>query len=312
MYQGICGNQCSDRRTDPRNCGQCGISCPAATASCAAFYCLNQWATWPMPNSADVGLPNPQSYDTSTPGIVIDNVTGLTWQKTLNGTLYAWSSAKRYCDDLGLAGFTDWRLPSRIELVSLSDFMAPNVPIDGVGFPGTPPGWFWSSSAQADYFDSRDGGWIVNFSTYAGAQPSRPDFIGYVRCVRGGSGSQPAEHYTIKDGLVHDNGTGLTWQQSIAPGTYNWNDAGAYCRSLADGGGAFRLPTLNELQTIVDETAYTPSINTVAFPNTPLEYFWTSSLVPGRSSAFVVNFDRGYTDANQDATQNQYRARCVR
>ena len=67
-----------------------------------------------------------------------------------------------------------------------------------------------------------------------------------------------------------------------------------------------------ELQTIVDETAYTPSINTVAFPNTPLEYFWTSSLVPGRSSAFVVNFDRGYTDANQDATQNQYRARCVR
>ena len=33
------------------------------------------WARWPMPNPTTAGLPNPQSYDTTTPGVVVDNVT---------------------------------------------------------------------------------------------------------------------------------------------------------------------------------------------------------------------------------------------
>ena len=41
-----------------------------------------QWATWPMPNSA-AGLPNPQSFDVSGDEVAADRVTGLMWQRKL-------------------------------------------------------------------------------------------------------------------------------------------------------------------------------------------------------------------------------------
>ena len=78
------------------------------------------FANWPMPNPASAGLPNPSSYDTSIAGVVRDNVTGLMWQQTdvLTGDITTLSGAAAYCSALRLGGFTDWRLPSRIEIVS--------------------------------------------------------------------------------------------------------------------------------------------------------------------------------------------------
>ncbi len=80
------------------------------------------WALWPMPNPASAGLPHPAQYDTSKAGVVLDKVTGLTWQATVSTSTYAWADAKAYCASLSLGGFKDWRLPSRIELVSIVDF----------------------------------------------------------------------------------------------------------------------------------------------------------------------------------------------
>ncbi len=144
-----------------------------------------EWAQWPMPNPAGVGLPNPVSYDTSTPGIVLDRVTGLVWQRAVDPNSYTWDanagvgSAQFYCKSLVLAG-GGWRLPSAIELASLVDFTRPSPAIDPNAFPTTPADYFWTSSPAASLPVSA---WDVTFNT--GATSS--DGVGSarrVRCVR--------------------------------------------------------------------------------------------------------------------------------
>jgi hypothetical protein len=132
-----------------------------------------------MPNPASATLPNPASY-TVEGDTVKDNVTGLVWQRTVPTQTYDWAGAKAYCASLSLGGLTEWRLPSRIELVSLVDFTKFDPSIDTTAFPSTPSSVFWSSSPVAVY----GGAWYVDFhdgGTYSGGASSH---YHAVRCVR--------------------------------------------------------------------------------------------------------------------------------
>lgn len=67
-----------------------------------------------------------------------------------------------------------WRLPDIKELSSLSDVACPNLVIDQVAFPSTPPVWYLSASTNSnEYRDEYGGvhwglpwgwGWGVDFS----------------------------------------------------------------------------------------------------------------------------------------------------
>jgi hypothetical protein len=117
-----------------------------------------------MPNPASAGLPHPASYDTTTPGVVRDQVTGLIWQAAVSATAaYTWLGAKNYCAKLVLAGFSDWRLPSRIELTSLVDFTiaSPGPVLDASAFPGAPNTTFWTASIEVPY--GTDRAWYIQF-----------------------------------------------------------------------------------------------------------------------------------------------------
>jgi hypothetical protein len=130
-----------------------------------------------MPNPASTGLPNPASYTTNGDGTVTDNVTGLIWQGTVDSGSYTQAQAATYCASLGGA----WRLPTRVELVSLVDFTVfPGLTINQVYFPNTPGAAFWTSSAAAGASDYR---WIVAFDSGIASI----DTVGSnynVRCVR--------------------------------------------------------------------------------------------------------------------------------
>lgn len=107
----------------------------------------------------------------------------------------------------------------------------------------------------------------------------------------------PPGRYTFpQTGTVYDTKTKLTWQQSVDPGPYDLPGATSYCMSLGLAGGTWRVPTVKELLTIVDVTIIgTPTIDTVAFPKTPVEYFWSSTLIADGTTAWSVNFGTGNT-----------------
>lgn len=55
-------------------------------------------------------------------GTITDRATGLMWQQEDSGTGMDWEHALAYCEDLSLAGHSDWRLPSAKELESIVDY----------------------------------------------------------------------------------------------------------------------------------------------------------------------------------------------
>jgi hypothetical protein len=107
-----------------------------------------------MPNPPGLGLPNEHSYDTASPGIVVDRITCLIWERAVDPTSYTLAQAGLYCDGLVLAGYDDWRLPTFIELLSIVDYTRPAPTIDPTAFPNTPAEGFWVSTSKVLSFMS--------------------------------------------------------------------------------------------------------------------------------------------------------------
>ncbi len=94
---------------------------------------------------------------------------------------------------------------------------------------------------------------------------------------------------------VLDTSTGLEWQAIPFADSMKHADAVQACAELRLGGhDDWRLPTRTELLTLVDDTRYSPAIDTDAFPDTPSTWFWTSTpYARDDSYAWIVDFGLG-------------------
>ena len=178
-----------------------GCSSWSATTTCATDQACQRlpvpscfdprWAQWIEPNcSVDVakGAPHPTHYTDGGDGTVVDDVTHLMWQKTIDGSNtspppeYGLPTALGYCGSLRLAGYDDWRLPSAVELQSIVDYGHSAPSIDSTVFPNTPAAVFWTSTAMVNPVGWS---WIVIFDDARTTQArSSDETYSYVRCVR--------------------------------------------------------------------------------------------------------------------------------
>ncbi|MBM2838631.1 MAG: Fibronectin, type domain protein, partial [Deltaproteobacteria bacterium] len=105
-----------------------------------------------------VAWPSPRFTVDGTGLCVTDNLTGLMWVKTRDGTMRTWQQALDYANNLTLCGYTDWRLPNRKELRSLIDY-SQSTPALPSGHPfGGGTGYWWSSST---YTTDTNYAWVV-------------------------------------------------------------------------------------------------------------------------------------------------------
>jgi hypothetical protein len=77
------------------------------------------------------------------------------------------------------------------------------------------------------------------------------------------------------------------------------------------GSGDWRLPTVEELQTIVEYQVFNPAVNSNAFPNTPPSAFWSSSEAAYDAFyAWTIHFANGFS--NWRHKRQRFEVRLVR
>lgn len=110
------------------------------------------------------------------------------------------------------------------------------------------------------------------------------------------------------ESVVTDSETGLVWEYDYATDK-DWQQAKDYCEALVYAGyDDWRLPTMEELRTLVNKNLSGPASD---FPDIPATRFWSSTTCDEYpANAWGVNFYLG--DEFNYYKTTAYYARCVR
>jgi len=228
-------------------------------------------------------------------------------------------------------GYNDWRLPNRNELRSLISYQTrkPALP-DGHPFLHVFLGWYWSSTTSALHpayawsihlegarmFYGRKDQYQL-FWPVRGAGNSMLPATGQQQCfdVLGrvidcsGTGQDGALHmgsrwpqprFTEQVNGIFDRLTGLTWARhgDLTGGPISWQQALdavlEWKKSGTDSLSPWRLPTINELLSLVDCSTHTPALP-LGHPFTGIQSgYWSSTTSFFETNwAWVLYLDKG-------------------
>jgi len=270
-------------------------------------------------NDYNINVP---SYTDNGNGTITDNVTGLMWQK-VDGGEKTFENAITYCDNLVLAGYSDWRLPTPLESFSIMNLQNSNPAINTTYFSSpTTPGadYWWTSTVQAGdatkVWCTNAGGGIGN-KPKAETMSAGGSFKYNARAVR--TVTTPTtiiNHFTDNgDGTITDNLTQLVWQKIPNANVVTWEEAISYSEGLTVGSNSdWRLPNIKELQSITNELTTNPSVFSPYFSNLGVHNYWSSTtLKPNTqhpSSAWYWNTQFGITAYGAKTSTNY--VLCVR
>lgn len=254
---------------------------------------------------------NPMSFTISDDDkIVIDNNTGLMWERHLN---WKWEKtvlpkgewrpqdvfgykdgeprrrpyheAVQYCKQLKLSGYDDWRMPNMKEGHTIAHYAAARPTIHMKYFkdvhPGLPKygdrgkGGMWAGPIGPDHNNS---GWHLGFID--------GHFMGYprggyktIRCVRADNngGYFLPELVENGDGTVTEKVAQLMWVQKVESGLLGWEESLQYCEDLNYAGHKdWKLPSNKEITSIVDLRKQKPALDVTIFPDTDYKaYYWS-------------------------------------
>jgi len=258
---------------------------------------------------------NAPSYTDNDDGTVTDNVTGLIWQQSADtdgdGDIDAadklsYEAAGTYCENLSLAGYDDWQLPTIKQLYSLIDFGG----LDPSGYEGADTSGL-VPFIDTDYFDFAYGDTDANERIIDAQYASSTIYVGdgieqllfgvnfadgrikgyglsmrgqdktfAVLCTRENSSYGLNDFLDNGDGTITDNATGLMWAQNDSAAGLIWEEALAWVetQNAANylGYNDWRLPNAKELQSILDysrspdttdSAAIDPLFNATSFTN---------------------------------------------
>ncbi|WP_051694116.1 DUF1566 domain-containing protein [Desulfohalovibrio reitneri] len=233
------------------------------------------------------GLPWPEPRFTEAgDGLVRDELTGLIWPRSANPLDFpmSWADALervRQWNDSTHLGRDDWRLPNRRELRSLVSHGArkPALP-GGHPFENVFLGWHWTSTTSAmspEYawnvhleggrmFYSRKTedrlAWPVAGESRVLPRTGQTECFdpegNVIACIGTGQDGELRRGVEVLDQL-----TGLVWKTNadMAGSLLSWEQAlEAVAMLRTQSGLPWRLPTINELESLVDASSHSPAL----------------------------------------------------
>ena len=298
----------------------------------------------PDSDDSDTTNENPSNLPECSPTSAVpcfDSATGLIWSGQSAEKMH-WADAVNYCKNLNDGGYSDWRLPSEEVLGSLVQNCN-----NSSGCEGDTDGKY-SKFGDIVFLWSSTGGSSTALGIYffnSEAQWKSVDESFNVRCVRG-------DYYPVvsvecsptSSTPCKDSSSGLIW--SARSGGYMvWNDAINQCDNLLEGYYTdWRLPTISELRTLIQNCSKTETGGTCGVTdeclsysecrnddcggctydeNNPVQYskfgdeswFWSSSTRSDNAYyAWYVDFKYGHGHVGYGNKTNDYYlyVRCVR
>ncbi|MFW6324812.1 MAG: DUF1566 domain-containing protein [Desulfovibrionales bacterium] len=248
-------------------------------------------------------------------GRVTDLLTGLMWPQSANLFEFpvTWDEALaaiKTANRENLLGYEDWRLPNRRELRSLISHGAkkPALPVDHP-FTNVYLTWYWTSTSAAIapgyawyvhmeggrmFYGKKDGYsllWPVRGETAVlPATGQRQCFAvsGHpVECPGTGQDGEvqsglpwPSPRFERHSRGVRDCLTGLIWHPDadFSQKLLTWEEALAEIHALNDqGASTWRLPNINELESLVDASTHSPALPVDHPFMNPRDGYWSST-----------------------------------
>ncbi|MHB8254138.1 MAG: Lcl C-terminal domain-containing protein [Acidiferrobacter sp.] len=235
------------------------------------------------------GIPWPTQRFVGIGEVIIDQLTDLTWLRDANRAEYpmTWVEALAFVATLNNGRFLDygdWRLPNRRELLSILSRQTrkPALP-ENHPFLHVFSNWYWSSTSAAPspahawcahmegarlFYGGKDQSYMV--WPVRGQSRVLP-VTGQTRCFDeagrevpcAGSGQDgdhkmglawPKPRFALSGDDVLDKLTALRWRRCahLTHATVDWQGALAAVRALNHVGASWRLPTIHELESLVD------------------------------------------------------------
>lgn len=142
--------------------------------------------------------------------------------------------------------------------------------------------------------------------------------LGHAACAPGQPSAHPTRQYLLRGGTVFDTRTQLTWQRCSVGQA--WQDSKG-CVGAVQGltllqaqlleKDGWRLPTIDELKSLVARNCTHPAINEQVFPGMDVQnlYYW-SKTSPREAELYYLNFETGTVSADGD--EEPYSVRLVR
>jgi hypothetical protein len=267
------------------------------------------------------GLPWPKPrFDLLNDSLVLDRLTGLVWPRvaSLGDFPMSWTealAAMKLMNKENAFGHADWRLPNRRELSSLVSY-SHHRPALPAGHPFTvSQTWYWTSTTAVIAPDCAwrvhlEGGrmfygdktrdamvWPVRGESMLLPQTGQQrcwDATGsLIDCTATGQDGDlrngvpwPESRFSMEEDGVRDLLTGLLWTRSTDHlGICSWEEALLEAKKQGEKGRAWRLPTIRELESLVDAGQHNPALPE-NHPFTDIrEAYWSST-----SSAYAPDW----------------------
>ncbi len=247
-------------------------------------------------------------------GLVRDRLTRLVWTKTANFGEFplTWTGALARVGEMnqeGYGGHHDWRLPNRRELRSLISYGSrkPALPASHP-FEDVFLGWYWTSTTAAismahAWYVHLEGGrmffgkkdqfalvWPVRGTSVhlprTGQTSCYDDAGNTIECMDSGQDGGlsrgepwPVPRFSVRQAVVHDDLTGLTWlgDANVFEHAMTWEEALEAVADLTMADRSWRLPTINELESLVDASTCSPALPENHPFTRPRQAYWSST-----------------------------------
>lgn len=268
-----------------------------------------RYAAWPLQPDALV----PATYVVE-PDLVLDTSTSLVWQRRPAHVATAnLADTTAFCEALVLGGKDDWRVPTRIELLSIFDYdsdtrgMLSAALFDGLDY--SVPQITWTASRSL-LTSPKSLPFALDVSLGRGFVMQGDTGLNGVRCVRGGVATMPKDRWVVGEAIARDAATRLEWRLAAHPQLMIHADARGACATVpTEGGQTWRLPTARELQSVVDEAKTGAPVHAPGLLAGTVSTEWTATIRSANESA-IVDFGTGVGGWSNNF--EAYAHRCVR